>query len=173
MEGRNVVRAALVMLMVSAVVVPGCCWAREKERSVAVVSVVAKRGDVDLVAETAFYEARSEGFRGMSAVAHVIVNRHRKDPEAFGGSIREVVLRQAQFSVWNRGGAARRGNPRPGDEHYELARKAAWQAMTGVTKDPTGGATYYYERSIRPGWARRMVVTARIGRHVFLKPRGG
>lgn len=122
-----------------------------------------------LIARTAYFEARSDGAAGMQAVAFVVVNR--LNDGSFGDSAAAVVHQPAQFSVWNRGGAARRGKIPRDDPHYRLALRAASRALAGAIDDPSRGALYFHGRRIKPAWARGMRVTARIGHHVFLKPR--
>jgi len=123
--------------------------------------------DQFLMARTAYHEARSDGSRGMLGVCFVIMNRLKAG--TFGDTIDEIVHRPAQFSVWLPGGAAR--GPVPADDpHWRLALQAARLALSGAVRDPTNKATYYHERSIRPGWSRGMRRVAAIGRHVFLKP---
>jgi spore germination cell wall hydrolase CwlJ-like protein len=124
---------------------------------------------VTLMARTAYFEARSDGSRGMLAVCFTIMNRLKAGTH--GDTIGEIVHRPAQFSVWLPGGAARRIGVDARDPHYRLALQAARLALAGAVKDPSHGSTYYHERSIRPGWARGMRRVAVVGRHVFLKPR--
>lgn len=117
--------------------------------------------DVQLMARTAYFEARSDGARGMTAVCWVIKNR--------GGAVRDVVHSPAQFSVWNRGGAARTTAIPAGDPHYKMALRAARQVIKGSVRDPTRGATHYHEVSMRPAWTGAMIRTVRIGRHIFYR----
>lgn len=124
--------------------------------------------DRRLMARTAYHEARSDGSRGMLAVCFVIVNRLKSG--TFGDTIEEIVHRPAQFSVWLPGGAARHGPVPADDPHWLLALQAARLALSGAVRDPTNKATYYHERSIRPGWSGGMSRVAVVGRHVFLKP---
>jgi N-acetylmuramoyl-L-alanine amidase len=132
------------------------------------VSPALAGDDQSLIARTAYHEARSDGFRGMLAVSFVIRNRLKAG--AFGDTVAAVVLGPFQFTVWNRGGAARRGLVKADDPHYRMAQRAARLALSGAVKDPSGGATYYHERSITPGWARGMRRVATVGSHVFFKP---
>lgn len=124
-----------------------------------------------LVAKTAYHEARSDGLPGMLAVSFVVRNRLRAG--TFGDSVREVVMARAQFTVWNRGGAARRVRIPADDPHYILALQAARLALSGAVKDPSGGATYFHGRRMSPPprWSRGMRVVARVGGHVFYMPR--
>jgi N-acetylmuramoyl-L-alanine amidase len=122
-----------------------------------------------LMARTAYFEARSDGFRGMLAVSFVIRNRVRDG--GWGDSVSEVVHSPAQFSVWSRGGAARHGKVRADDPHYILALRAARLALSGTAPDPSLGATYFHGRWMSPRWSRGMRVVARVGGHIFLKPK--
>lgn len=150
MTGRNTALAALVILAALCLPTP------------------AIASDVTLMARTAYFEARSDGSRGMLAVCFTIMNRLKAG--TYGDTIGEIVRRPAQFSVWLPGGAARRGPVPADDPHYRLALQAARLALAGAVKDPSRGATHYHERSVRPGWVRGMRRVAVVGRHVFLKP---
>lgn len=141
-------RACLAVLAVLAIAAP----------------IPARADDRAWIARTAYLEARSDGIRGMLAVAFVIRNRMIHAPKL---TAQQVVLAPSQFAVWARG-----YRPVPDDPSYALALKAAHLALSGKVRDPTGGSTHFYERSIRPPWASKMKVLARIGRHIFLRPRG-
>lgn len=145
-------RTVLAALVVAAICVP---------------SPATAHSDIDLMARTAYWEARSDGARGMLAVCWVIRNR--------GGTVRSVVHQPAQFSVWSKGGPARRKAIRADDPDYATALHTARQVLAGGSRDPTGGATFYYEKTMRPppSWARGMRIVARIGSHIFLRPRRG
>lgn len=123
-----------------------------------------------LMARTAYFEARSDGMPGMLAVCFVIRNRLKAG--GFGDTVAAIVHSPAQFSVWNRGGAARRGKVRADDPHYILALRAARLALSGDV-DPSGGATYFHDRRMSPPprWSRGMRVVAHVGGHIFLKPK--
>lgn len=122
-------------------------------------------------------EARGEDGQGgrieslaMAGVCWVILNRAAKRKQ----SIKQVILARLQFS-WTR----------PEDANYGAALKAhlidpiSWERADtvadlielGVVKDPTHGATHYYNASIvDPPWGRRhprWMETVTIGGHVF------
>lgn len=126
-------------------------------------------GGEQLMARTAYFEARSDGLPGMLAVCFVIRNRVRDG--GWGDSVGEVVFSPAQFSVWSRGGSARRGKVRADDPHYILALRAARLALSGAVPDMSLGATYFHHRRMSPRWSRGMRVVARVGGHIFLKPK--
>jgi N-acetylmuramoyl-L-alanine amidase len=156
MAGRGALLAAVTVLCVACAATPAFGAGDDQ-------SLIART----LVARTVYFEARSDGARGMLAVAFVIRNRLRAG--SFGDTVAEVVRSPAQFSVWNRGGAARRGKVPADDPHWRQALQAARLAMAGAVKDPSRGATFYHEKSIGPAWSRSMRVTARVGSHVFLR----
>lgn len=133
---------------------------------------IEQESQVRLVAATIYAEARSEGPRGMRAVAHVIWNRVGA---RFGQTLREVIMAPFQFSAWNRNDPNRRIAENP--EAYlncdadrvawESAQEIARELVEGRSVDPTGGARFYHTRAIRPTWAAYGVGRQRIGQHVF------
>lgn len=131
--------------------------------------------DVDILARTIWGEARSEGFRGMQAVANVIVNRHKyvaTHPQygiRWGFTWQGICQKSSQFSVWN-----------SNDANYPLIKKVtqsnaefrmafdiAQLAIAGKLVDIVAGSTYYHTRTIEPTWARGATPVARVGSHVF------
>jgi spore germination cell wall hydrolase CwlJ-like protein len=141
-------------------------------RGVHVAPIAASEEEVHLLAATTWAEARSEGEKGMRAVAHVMVNR--VGPR-FGDSLTEVILHPKQFSVWNEGDPnrplvqnperyARSGVNR---ETWETAQEVAREVLDGRSSDPTAGALFYHTRAISPYWAKNGVGTQVIGQHVF------
>jgi spore germination cell wall hydrolase CwlJ-like protein len=138
-----------------------------KARSV----VVLKEGELRLLSQTIYAEARGEpdAFCSMAAVAFVVVNRMRDPQQRFGRGLKGVVHQPAQFSVWN-GSRAKLLAVGPADPSYILAQLAAAAVLTGTIADPTAGATHFVNTSIpAPPWARRMTLAAVIGRHHFFK----
>ena len=57
--------------------------------------------DLNIMAKTIWGEARGEPYNGQVAVAWVIRNRAERGGW-FGNTIREVCLKDQQFSCWNR-----------------------------------------------------------------------
>jgi spore germination cell wall hydrolase CwlJ-like protein len=161
--------------------------------------VVGDPGDWDeltLLAATVFLEAEGEPAEGQLAVAHVVMNRialwrlpdvHTvilgPDRRAWGDQRPFEV-----FSCWNddyrQRAEARLAAAR--DQQSEPAWRAAAAAFWHYSSDPSNGATFYLRedltRTIRggtlPSWAadphdptklNEQRITARIGRHVFLR----
>lgn len=124
--------------------------------------------DRELLARTLQAEAGNQGFGGMLAAGSVIANRVGSG--GYGGSLRDVILKPGQFSAWNSltgyaGGEQGQdmGNMRPSQDAY----KAADAILSGNYKDPTGGATHYFNPDIsQPEWGQSGQ-WKRIGDHVF------
>ncbi|MBI4576915.1 MAG: cell wall hydrolase [Planctomycetes bacterium] len=121
-------------------------------------SIAASASDLEVLARVIHGEARGEPYAGKVAVGAVVLNRVRAPH--YPGTIRGVVFQRAQFSaVWD---GQYRLNPSPS------AYQAARDALAG--DDPGLGALHYYNPYlVSPSWARGLRVTARIGRHVFLR----
>jgi N-acetylmuramoyl-L-alanine amidase len=115
------------------------------------------------LARNIYHEARGENLPNQAAVAEVTLNRARR-PEG-DRPLCEVVYERRQFS-WTH----RRKRHHPTDmKAWETAVVIAVWGQLGAIPTFTRGATHFYEHRLPvPGWAGRMVQTARIGAHVFL-----
>lgn len=103
-------------------------------------------------------EARGESDQGKVAVAAVIRNRIRSNQ--FPSTVNGVLFQTNAFT------AAKDGqyNQAPGARDYK-AIKTAWAG-----KDPTGGATYFYNPKIATSeWIGTRTPIGTIGKHVFAK----
>lgn len=113
-----------------------------------------------------YWEARGEGRDGMIAVGWVVLNRVRS--AAFPSTPCEVVYQggeqpPCEFSWWCDG-----RSDRPRDlRSWTRALIAAADLLTNPPPDPTGGALFFHNTSVRTPWQRTR--TARIGRHVFYR----
>ena len=124
------------------------------------------------LAEAMYYEARGEGESGEKAVAEVVFHRLRSG--GYGHSICQVVYKGAprpgcQFSFACDGSLARTKTP----ADWRKAQLLAAQILTGQEplSDATAGALNYHAIRMRPDWAEKLVRTARIGNHIFYRPR--
>ncbi len=120
------------------------------------------------LAKNVYFEARGESERGMKAVAHVTLNRaaHHRFPKSVCGVVYQRIGGSCQFS-WICDGNSDR--IRSHDEWIKSMR-IAFQVLSGRTRDPTHGATHYFNYNIvSPDWSRRLVQTATIGNHSFHK----
>ena len=115
-------------------------------------------GDVYLLAQCIYGEARGEPYKGQVAVGAVVLNRVRSS--AFPNSIAGVIYQRGAFTAVSDGQI----NLAPDD----TALKAAKDAMNGW--DPTGGCLFYYNpATATSAWIRSRPVALRIGEHVFCK----
>lgn len=122
----------------------------------------------DVLARTAWGEARGEGWDGMAAVAAVVMNR-----VAIGGwwgsTVTQVCLHPFQFSAWNANDPNRPAllAVTDRDPAFADALQIAQLALTGLLIDRTGGATHYHAMSVDPSWTRGATYLADIGGHRF------
>jgi len=127
------------------------------------------RDEIYFLVFTVVQEAGGEPFEGKLGIAYVVMNR--------GGSIIDTVLRGYQFSCWNTESPTRLNIDTIPNEVLMESCKAASAAFFKLVPDPTKGATHYLNEEITkrirggtlPGWFDEKKVTARIGRHTFLK----
>jgi spore germination cell wall hydrolase CwlJ-like protein len=118
-------------------------------------------------------EAGWESFKGKLAVGFVIVHRG----ESGKVSITDTIFKSFQFSCWNTESPTRMNIDTMPQDIFMECYKAACAAFFNLMEDPSLGATNYLnEEETRkkrggslPGWFDETKVTARIGRHTFLK----
>lgn len=129
---------------------------------------------LDWIALTVYQEAGGEPFEGQLAVANVIVNRMGTKNTAV-----DVVLSPFQFSCWNTDSRTRAALDTLDAVAWERSLAAAagalYRGVLGLV-DPTKGATHYLNEAVvlkaagkLPSWFNEANVTARIGRHTFLR----
>ncbi len=123
------------------------------------------------LAEALYFEARGETVKGQFAVAEVIRNRVASSqfPNTYCGVIHQGTGKryQCQFTYTCDGVKeviAER-------QAYERVAKIARLVLDGVSVNLTDGALYYHTSAVRPRWARRFAQTARIGVHIFYRPK--
>jgi spore germination cell wall hydrolase CwlJ-like protein len=120
------------------------------------------------LAQTMYWEARTEGRTGMLAVGWVVLNRMRN--EEFPRTICSVVRQGGdrpgcQFSYWCDG---ERDTPKQ-DEAWAEAKAIARQLLAEPPPDPTGGALFFHAVTVARPWKAERTRTARIGRHVYYR----
>lgn len=127
---------------------------------------------VDIVARTAWGEARGCGIWGMQRVINVMVNRSRH-PSWWGRDLASVCLAPKQFSCWNHDDPnyEKLTTVTIDDPQFKQALGLAKTAVSGALVDASGGADSYYAASMAepPYWAKDAAVTTEDGWHVFLK----
>jgi spore germination cell wall hydrolase CwlJ-like protein len=120
--------------------------------------------------EALYFEARGESFRGISAVAEVIINR--KNSSRFPNSVCAVISQGVggrpgcQFSYKCDGRAEVYHEPKA----YARVAKMAKLKLDGRLKKITNGALFYHTTAVRPSWSRKFRRTAQVGVHLFYKP---
>lgn len=111
-----------------------------------------------------FHEARGEPLKGQFAVALVTMNRAEGRPE----NVCKVVYKQAQFS-WTLDPIKAAYRPKQSTDEWKRAVAIAKMTIRGAVRDVTYGATHYHAVYVKPDWARKYVVTAKIGQHIFYR----
>ena len=132
-------------------------------------NVIFLNSTEDVLARTAWGEARSEGAQGMQAVMNVVMNRYKDNRTWWGRSIKDICLAKYQFSAWNSNDPNR---PQmlavtEADPNFRIALRLARQAVSGALPDITGGADHYHTKQIEPNWITSGVRVADLGNHLF------
>lgn len=133
---------------------------------------VAKGGaEWACLSEALYFEARGETVKGQFAVGEVILNRAKSSqfPATLCAVINQGTGRkyQCQFTY------TCDGYKDVVAEHkaYERVSKVARAIIDGHAKELTDGAMYYHSTAVRPRWAKTFTQTARIGVHIFYRPK--
>ena len=123
------------------------------------------------LATAIYFEARGESAKGQKAVAEVIVARTRAPgrPRTICGVVYEGSHRSTgcQFSFTCDGASDVARN----DGAWTRAKRIAAQVMRNRGRKVARGATFYHANYVRPTWASSMVKVARIGSHIFYRPK--
>jgi spore germination cell wall hydrolase CwlJ-like protein len=116
-----------------------------------------------------YHEARGENIKGQVAIAAVTMNRVKDEsfPNTVCAVVKQSSAQTCQFSWWCDG---RADVPRDVSA-WGQAKYLAWLVLVGLTKDPTNGALFFHTKQTKPGWSTKHEKTARIGQHLFYKPR--
>ncbi len=114
-----------------------------------------------------YFEARSDGPKGMLYVAHVILNRrgHSEYPD----KVSKVVYQKHQFSYISKRG-------------MKIYDQKSWKEATDIAKkllstseekrrlqDPTKGAIYFTKRNTKRSWMKNKIKTVEYKSHKFFK----
>jgi spore germination cell wall hydrolase CwlJ-like protein len=124
------------------------------------------------LANAIYFEARGEVERGQMAVAQVVLNRAFSG--YYPGNVCDVVYQNAhrhlacQFTF-------------ACDSHRDVVRdREAWETATRISRDALDGkfwlpevgkATHYHATYVNPWWVRTMTKHAKLGIHIFYRPR--
>lgn len=132
------------------------------------VTSLTKQKELTLLTMCIYGEARSEPYQGKLAIASVVMNRVSLGGW-YGNSVKEVLLKPYQFSCFNRRDPNFPKLFKPQQKLWNLCFKAAWNAYSKLSQDPTDGANHYCRHDISPPWIKRMKKTKRIGDHEFFR----
>jgi len=119
------------------------------------------------LAKNIWHESRGEPTYGQLAVGMVTLNR--MESQMWPKTVCEVVYEPGQFS-WTMAPTLR--NNKPSGEQWEqiVLLAATLMHRRDLFDDITHGATYFHANYVQPGW-NRLERTARLGAHVFYRPK--
>lgn len=135
------------------------------------VNPLSKPDPIDIVARTAWGEARGEGQDGMQAVINVVMNRARRQGW-MGHDPISVCLKPWQFSCWNQDDPNRVKLLAVAidDPQFRQALQLADNAVNGLLADITKGADSYADlRYCAPDWAAEAEFLVKVGNQSFYK----
>lgn len=147
--------------------------------------------ELECLATNIYFEARNQDILGQQAVSHVVLNRV-KSPD-FPNTICNVVKQGPTYQnnpnlpIKNRCQFSWYCDQRSDNIHFETrngeivnivydtywsAAVEALKAITGQSKDPTNGATYYFaHKLVKPRWAKTFKILTTIEDHTFMRPK--
>ena len=126
---------------------------------------------VQVLARTAWGEARGEGREGMQAVMNVIARR-AATPCWWGRDIVTVCLKPWQFSCWNK------NDPNnikiltvtDNDKQFRDSLELSGQLTAGFLPDLTNRSDHYFNiHSAPPAWAAGNTPECILGNHAFYR----
>lgn len=123
--------------------------------------------DREVLAMTLWTEARGEGYKGIKAVASVIVNRLKSSQFKMMRTYRGVCLQRFQFSAWNYGVTPVLDIAN--DRDYNIwcyCLMVADDMLKGVFVPMISSTHYYAFKKCKPSWSNMRKVVY-IGNHKF------
>jgi len=126
--------------------------------------------DIDIMARTIATEAGGESLKGQIGVGYVILNRTLSKWQG-KDTVTEIIKSPYQFSVWNKNSKVDPRAIKPEDDSYRTALKVIEGITSSKYKDPTGGASYYWNPNVaeRKSWMSPAEAENKltIGKHTF------
>tara|TARA_Y100000310_G_scaffold338258_1_gene427407 strand:+ start:768 stop:1466 length:699 start_codon:yes stop_codon:yes gene_type:complete len=126
----------------------------------------SKDDDKSLLARMIFGEARNCSETERVAVGYSAINRVNDGKRWNGETISEVLLKDWQYSCFNKNDPNRNKllNPEAYDaESFYECLEVAEEILSGKLKDPTNGATHYFNpASANPSWADKLEKIGKI-----------
>ncbi len=134
----------------------------------------ANEMQVACLALNMYHEARGEPIEGVLAVGMVTLNRVADS--RYPNNVCDVVTQaktwkgrpirnKCQFSWYCDGRSDKIGNETIWTAMYALARFMYYDKNNDITQ----GATHYHAVSVNPKWAKKLIKTRVISRHVFYR----
>ena len=125
-----------------------------------------KDNDKSLLARMIFGEARNCSETERIAVGYSAINRVNDGKKWNGENISEVLLKDWQYSCFNKNDPNREKllNPEAYDakSFYECL-EVAEDILSGELEDPTNGATHYFNpKVVKPTWANKLEKVGKI-----------
>ncbi len=120
------------------------------------------------LARSIYWEAKGGENADMEAVANVVMNRVGHD--GFPDTVCAVVkqgseMKHCQFSWWCDG----RPDTVQEESRYAIAKEIARKALNQQLRDRTGGALFFHDRRVKPGWDKTYVKTGESAEFLFYK----
>ena len=126
--------------------------------------------DIDIMARTIAAEAQGESLKGQIGVGYVILNRTLSKWQG-KDTVTKIIKSPYQFSVWNKNSKVDPNAIKPDDDSYKTALKVIEGITSSKYKDPTGGASYYWNPNVaeRKSWMSPAEKENKltIGKHTF------
>lgn len=132
------------------------------------MSCTSRQSPFECMVCNCYHESRGEPREGKIAVAKTVLSR--SGSRSYPNSVCKVVYQPWQFS-WTRDRYSNTIKTRNSIDRKSLTecRSAVDQA---INEGPNGLIYFYNPRVVTPAWARRVTSCGKVGRHVFLVPRG-
>ena len=135
----------------------------EKQEHKMEVEAIDESSELYCMAQNVYFEARNQSRAGMVAVARVVMNRV-KNP-GWPDSVCEVVRQRMQFS-WYWDGVHDRPNKK--SKAWKMAVEIASEVMYGkIAVDDLDEAFHYHADYVKPYWAKKKIMIAKIDDHIF------
>jgi N-acetylmuramoyl-L-alanine amidase len=131
--------------------------------------------DIDVLARTAWGEARSLGALGMQATLNTMQNRKLSHRTWWGKSLREIALfgrdGRHQYSCWNTNDPNCKKLLEVADEdpQFKVALGLASLLVSGQLPDVTNGADSYFDKRMPrwPMWYLGLTPVWQLGPHLY------
>jgi N-acetylmuramoyl-L-alanine amidase len=132
------------------------------------VGSLDKQKELTLLAMCVYGESRSEPYEGKLSIACVVMNRV-KEQGWFGKTVKEVLLKPYQFTCFSKSDPNFKKLFKPEPGLWKQCFKAAWNAYSSLSDDPTLGSNHYCRRDVAPPWKKILEFKKEIGNHMFFK----